>query len=360
MSEIVGLLPDFIRSSAIGVSVVFLLVALTAGVLVHGVVFMLLKRVAAKAASPWVEQGVDRARKSGRIIFPLLVITLTVPSLPLPELTLDILSHGANLLFIASIAYLLVTFVRLLRDFLLSRYDVSATDNLLARRVYTQVQVLDKVLLSVVVVATTAFMLMTFDGVRQVGVSILASAGILGIIIGLAAQKTIGTLIAGIQIAITQPIRLDDVVIVEREWGWIEEITLTYVVVRIWDQRRLVLPITYFIESPFQNWTRESSEILGTVFMYVDYSVSVEAIREELKRLVKTTDLWDGRVAGVQVTDWKANVLEVRLLVSAVDSGSAWDLRCLLREKMVEFVAREYPQSLPRVRAQLEQDTQDT
>lgn len=354
MDFITDMLPDAATWRDIAMSAGLALAAIAVGALVHTIAFAILKRVSVRARNPWFETGVERSRKPGRLIFPLLIITFLVPALPLPEGARDILGHVASLLFIASIAYLLVTLVHLLRDFLLSRYDVSATDNLSARRVYTQVQVMEKVLLSVIAVATVAFMLMTFEGVRQVGVSILASAGIVGIILGLAAQKTIGTLFAGIQIAITQPIRLDDVVIVEGEWGWIEEISLTYVVVRIWDQRRLVLPITYFIETPFENWTRTSSDILGTVFMYVDYTVPVEAIRAELERLLETTELWDGRVAGVQVTDWQANVLEVRLLVSAADSGAAWDLRCLLREKMVEFVAREYPDSLPRVRAEFE------
>ncbi len=195
---------------------------------------------------------------------------------------------------------------------------------------------------------------MTFEKIRQLGVSIMASAGVIGIIAGFAAQKSIATLFAGIQIAITQPIRLDDVVIVENEWGWIEEITLTYVVVRIWDLRRLVLPITYFIERPFQNWTRVSADILGTVFLYMDYTVPVRVIREELQKIVKGSDLWDGKVCGVQVTDATQQTVEVRALVSAVDSSKAWDLRCLVREKLLEFLQNKYPDSLPKTRVELE------
>jgi len=354
MDAITDLFPGLVAWRDVTISVGLVLAAVVFGMLIHSIAYAILGRLVRRAATPWAERIVHYSRKPNRFIFPLVVINLVVPSLQIPDRALSILSHITTLLFIASIAYLLISLIHVLRDFLLSRYDFEATDNLSARQVYTQVKVLERVLFSVVAVATIAFMLMTFDGVRQIGVSILASAGIAGIILGLAAQKSIGTLLAGVQIAITQPIRLDDVVIVEGEWGWIEEISLTYVVIRIWDQRRLVLPITYFIETPFENWTRTSSDILGTVFLYTDYKVPVEAIRAELDRLMKTTDLWDGRVAGVQVTDCKPDVLEVRLLVSASDSGKAWDLRCLLREKMVDFVQRDYPDSLPRMRAELE------
>lgn len=347
-------MPESVVVRDVAVAAAVVVAAIVAGILLHAILNGVLGRLARRASAPWALQAVERSRTPGRLIVPLLLLSVVVPALRLPERALGILTHATSLLFIASVAYLLVRLVRVLRDLLLSRYDIGATDNLSARRVYTQVEVLEKVLLSVVVVAAVAAMLMTFDGVRQVGVSILASAGVLGIILGFAAQKTIGTLFAGVQIAITQPIRLDDIVIVEGEWGAIEEITLTYVVVRIWDQRRLVLPITYFIETPFENWTRTSAEILGTVSLHLDYTVPVDAIRAELDRLLESTDLWDGRVAGVQVTGATADTLQVRLLVSASDAGKAWDLRCLIRERMVEFVRENYPESLPRVRAELE------
>jgi len=196
-------------------------------------------------------------------------------------------------------------------------------------------------------------MLMVFESVRQLGTSILASAGVLGIIVGFAAQKSIATVLAGFQIAMTQPIRLDDVVIVEGEWGRIEEITLTYVVVLIWDQRRLVVPISYFIEKPFQNWTRVSAELLGTIFLYMDYTVPLDKLRAELDRLLAETDMWDKRVKVVQVTDSKERVIEVRVLVSAADASTAWNLRCMLREKLIGYLQRNHPESLPRTRAEL-------
>ena len=200
--------------------------------------------------------------------------------------------------------------------------------------------------------ATVAAVLMTFEAVRQFGVSLLASAGVAGVIIGFAAQRSISTIVAGIQIALSQPIRVDDVLIVEGEWGWVEEITLTYVVMRIWDQRRLVVPINYFIEKPFQNWTRNSAELLGTVFIYADYGVEIDTLRAELVRLCEASPLWDRRVCQLVVTDAKETVIELRALVSAADSGKAWDLRCAVREGLVRFMQREHPQSLPRLRVE--------
>jgi small-conductance mechanosensitive channel len=200
---------------------------------------------------------------------------------------------------------------------------------------------------------------MTFEKVRQLGATLLASAGIVGIIVGIAAQKSIATLFAGIQLAITQPMRIDDVVIVENEWGRIEEITLTYVVVRIWDLRRLIVPITYFLEKPFQNWTRISADILGTVFLYVDYTVPVEAVRTELRRILESSPLWDGQVCVLQVTNATERTVELRALMSAADSSSGWGLRCEVREKLIEFIRQNYPEGLPKVRAELREPATD-
>ena len=331
-----------------------LLAAWLLGLLVHRVLFWILEGLSRRTSTAWDDRAVDYTRRPSRLLLPLLVVNLVVPSLAIPVGVLGVLQHLTKLLFIAAIAHLLIRLVILLRDLLLARHDLAAADNLRARQMHTQIRVLEKALISIVAVATAAFMLMTFDGIRQVGVSILASAGIAGIIIGLAAQKSISTLLAGVQIALTQPIRVEDVVIVEGEWGRVEDITLTYVVIRIWDLRRLIVPITYFIEKPFQNWTRTSSEILGTVFLYVDYTIPVEEIRQELRRMVEQSELWDRKVCGLQVTDCKANVLELRILVSASDASKAWDLRCHLREAMVSFVQRKYPRNLPRLRAEIE------
>jgi small-conductance mechanosensitive channel len=199
-------------------------------------------------------------------------------------------------------------------------------------------------------VLTIGFALMTFESVRQYGVSLFASAGVAGLVAGLAARPVLSNLFAGVQLAMTQPIRIDDVVIVEDEWGWIEEITSTYVVVRIWDLRRLIVPLTYFIEKPFQNWTREGAALLGSVMLYLDYAAPIDAIRAEAQRIAEASPDWDKKVVGVQVTDTKQDTIEVRILVSSPTAGQAWNLRCEVREKIIAFLQREHPEALPRRR----------
>lgn len=251
-------------------------------------------------------------------------------------------------------AWLAIRIINVTSEHLYSRFNVNVRDNLRARRVHTQITVVRRLLVFIVTVLAIGSFFLMFEQLRGLGLSLLASAGIAGVIIGFAAQKLLGNLLAGIQIALTQPIRLDDVVVVEGEWGWIEEITLTYVVVRVWDRRRLVLPISYFIEHPFQNWTRKSADILGTVYLHTDYTVPVEAVRAKLSEILASTELWDGEVGLVQVTGAGADTLELRALVSAADSPTAWDLRCLVREKLVDFIRSEYPDALPKTRAVVE------
>jgi len=289
-------------------------------------------------------------------LFPPLFLFLTLPLIDLSLSVRKPLDRMLSIWTIIGLSWLLFRLFNIIKTFILSRYELSAKDNLDARRVSTQLVVIQRVLGFVVILVAVSLILMTFEKVHQIGVSILASAGIAGIIVGFAAQRSISTLIAGIQIAITQPIRIDDVVIVENEWGRIEEITLTYVVVRIWDQRRLIVPITFFIESPFQNWTRESAEILGTVFMYVDYRAPIDELRSELERIVAETSLWDKRVAKIQVTNTTDKAIELRALVSAENSSNAWELRCTVREKLISFLQQNYPECLPMVRVELEKD----
>ncbi|PLX85690.1 MAG: mechanosensitive ion channel protein MscS [Desulfuromonas sp.] len=327
--------------------------AVAAGWVLYYFLFRVLGRFAARSDTALDNTLVRRWQGPASLLLPLLGILLVAPALRLPPGFLGIFRNLFSIALIGGIAWLLAGTVFALRDLVLIRFDMKVRDNLKARAVHTQVNVLVKVALVVIFIVAGASMLMTFEKVRQVGFSILASAGIAGIIVGFAAQRSIATLLAGIQIAATQPIRLDDVVIVEGEWGRIEEITLTYVVVRVWDLRRLVLPITYFLEKPFQNWTRVSADILGTVFLYTDYTVPVDAVREELRRIVEESDAWDGKVCGLQVTNASERSMELRCLVSAVDASLAWDLRCEVREKMLAFLQREYPESLPRVRAEL-------
>ncbi len=275
------------------------------------------------------------------------------------ETTKFIVDHISVLGIILSIAWFLILLFKVFKKRILKKYDVGSSDNLKARKVYTQYMILENIIIFIIVILAIGVALMSFESIRSVGISVLTSAGIAGIIIGLAAQKAIGTLLAGIQIAITQPIRLDDVVIVENEWGWIEEINLTYVVVRVWDKRRLVVPTTYFIEKTFQNWTRNSADILGTVFLYVDYQLPVDALRKEQTRLLKSTDLWDGKVDVLQVTNTTEKSVELRVLVSAKNSPAAWDLRVYLREKLLDFIQKNYPESLPKARISIHKDPEN-
>ncbi len=236
----------------------------------------------------------------------------------------------------------------------LRRFRLDADDNLLARKHVTQVRVLKRAGDVLIALVTTAAALMTFASVRAYGVSLFASAGAASLVVGLAARPLLTNLIAGVQIAVTQPIRLEDAVIVEGEWGWVEEITSTYVVVRLWDWRRMVLPLSYFLEKPFQNWTRETSSLIGSVFLYVDYSVPVEAVRQALTEIARASPLWDGKVVNLQVSDAKEWAVELRALVSARNAPQTWDLRCEVREKLVAFLQREYPHALPTARVALQ------
>jgi small-conductance mechanosensitive channel len=239
---------------------------------------------------------------------------------------------------------------------LLRRHDLASQDNLKARKMYTQMMVFGRLTSIAIGILAFSLILMNFEEFRRIGTGLLASVGVAGIIIGLAAQRTVGTLLAGIQLAIAQPIRLDDVLVVEGEWGRVEEITFTYVVVRIWDSRRLVLPTTYFLEKPFQNWTRVSSDLLGTVYLYLDYGIPLEELRQKLHEFLEASPHWDKRAWALQVTDCSDKAMEVRALMSAKDSGSAWELRCEIREKLLEYLRTTYPDSLPRIRLERQED----
>src|SRR5437588_9427938 len=268
-----------------------------------------------------------------RLLVPLLGIILLLPLLRLPENWTWVTQKAFGIFLIVALSVLIVRGVNAVQLALLSRHRMDAEDKLFARRIYTQVSVIRKIIVTAVVIIATGSILMLFDPVRQFGTSILASAGIAGIVLGFAAQKTLGNVLAGIQIALTQPLLIDDIVVVEGEFGQIEEITLTYVTVRTWDLRRLVLPITYFIEKPFPNWSRVSTELLGTVILYLDYQAPMGELRKELKRLVQDNPKWDKRVCGLQVTDTKEHVIEVRALISGSDPGKLGDPRCEIRPR---------------------------
>lgn len=277
------------------------------------------------------------------------VLPLAVP----PE-WLSPAQQVAWVLQVMLLAWLLVRLLRVAEDVIVSRLGVEKADNLRARRMQTQLRVIRQIAAIAVSLLALVIILMSFERLRELGTGLLASAGLAGLVIGLAAQRTLSNLIAGFLVAFTQPIRMDDVVIVEGEWGRIEEITLTYVVVAIWDRRRLIVPISHFLDRPFQNWTRTESKILGSVMLHLDYRVPVEALRHETERLVKDHPDWDGEVCGVQVVDTTPREVVVRVLISAGDSGRAWNLRCFLREALIDWLAASHPEALPHSRAMLE------
>jgi small-conductance mechanosensitive channel len=280
----------------------------------------------------------------------LIALAIALPTTPLAGETADILARLLGLVTICLLGWVALTALHIGADLYLRRFRLDLADNLLARKHVTQVRVFERVLEVVIVLVTIGFALMTFDAVRQYGVTLFASAGVAGIIAGLAARPVLSNFFAGVQLAVAQPIRIDDAVIVENESGHIEEITFSYVVVKLWDLRRMVVPLSYFIEKPFQNWTRTGGELIGTVFLYVDHTAPIETIRKKLTEIVGQSNLWNGKVASLQVSDCKETTIELRALVSADNASTLWDLRCDVREKLIDFLQREYPTALPRRR----------
>ena len=312
-----------------------------------------LVELAARGDSSWDDVALPVAGQALRFALPLVAIIVYAPVLAVSPDLQALFSRVVSILLIGTIAAILLQLVDKVAMRILARHPIDASDNLQARGVHTQVMVLKKVAVTAIVVFTAASMLMVFDSVRRFGTSILASAGVAGVILGFAAQRSIATLIAGFQIAMTQPIRLDDVVIVEGEWARVEEITLTYVVVRIWDLRRLVLPVTYFIEKPFQNWTRTSANRLGSVHIWVDYTFPVDEGRKALKDIIEGNPLWDKSFWNLQVSDATEGTIQLRILATAKDSSTEWNLRCDIRERFIAFIRDRHPESLPRARAEL-------
>lgn len=283
-------------------------------------------------------------------LLPVIVTLILLPILHIRPSAQYYTDRLLQALLIIGFAWLAIQAVRIAQDIVNRQFDIEDDNNLRARKVRTQVQFIKRLSIIAIVIIALSILLLSFESVRSIGAGLLTSAGVTGIIIGFAAQKSIANLIAGFQIAFTQPIRIDDVVIVEGEFARVEEITLTYVVLRIWDQRRLILPINYFIENSFQNWTRENSEILGTVMLYTDYQVPMDDLRKELRRLCEQSPFWDKRVCGLSMTDATDKAVQLRALVSAANAGNAWELRIFIREKLVEYLQKNYPQSLPRYR----------
>ena len=299
---------------------------------------------------------VNRLRLPLNYFLPFVFMESVLPFMRLSVIYNHYLDKIIQLLLIISFGFILIRVVKLFEDYITIHYDITKTDNLKERKVRTQIHFIRKLLILIIVLLTIGAVLLSFESLRKLGAGLLTGVGVGGIIIGFAAQKSLGNLLAGFQIALTQSIRIDDVLVVEGEWGRVEDITLTYVVLKIWDERRLILPITYFIEKPFQNWTRIGSAITGTVFIHMDYSLPLEPLRKEFIRLLENNPLWDGRIKAMQVTDAKVHTMEIRALMSARNSSDAFDLRCNIREKLIAFIQETYPESLPQHR--LRENTQ--
>jgi small-conductance mechanosensitive channel len=327
--------------------------ATIAALAVHRFVFFLLERKL-RNADHFAWLLILRKTKGPAAFAAVMVaLSLSLQLGPISGSVADVLTQLMQVAFIALFTWDAIVTTDIFGSIYLRRSRLDVEDNLLARKHVTQIRILKRAAVTIIALIGIASALMTFDQVRQLGVSLFASAGVAGLAIGLAARPLLTSLIAGVQIAMTQPIRIQDAVVIEGEFGTIEEITSTYVVVQLWDWRRMILPLNYFIERPFQNWTREKSSIIGAVIIYVDYSADVGAIRRKLEEIVKTTTLWDGRVVNLQVTDVTEMSIQLRALASARTPAAAWDLRCLVREALIGFVSRELTSSLPRSRRQI-------
>lgn len=326
--------------------------AIAAALIVHALLWALFKRFISER-HPFLHAIVARTQAISRFALVMIAFSLVVPVAPFSPRVADIANRFLLAAFIVFVGWLATVAINLAVDRHIGRFKLDVADNLLARKAVTQMRLLKRAIDSVLIILTIAFALMSFDSVRQFGVSLFASAGIAGIAVGFAARPLLENLAAGVQLAITQPIRLGDVLIVEGEYGTVEEITSTYVVLKLWDWRRLVVPLSYFFTKPFQNWTRTSASLIGSVMIYVDYTVPVDQVRRQLEAVVKQSKLWDGQVVNLQVNDARDNVIELRALVSARDSPTVADLRAEVREKLIAYLQQELPWALPTARQRL-------
>ena len=327
------------------------LLTVLAALLVHALAHRAALRVTRRA--PDLHEILGRTRRQTRLAAVLLGLSVVLPQARFAPFWGDLFGHLSLILFIAFLGWTAMTLISYVSERITRGLVIDTADNLRARKLTTQMRVLRRTANTVVFLIALGAILLTFEGVREYGVSIFASAGAAGLVVGLAARPVLANLIAGIQIALTQPIKIEDVVIVEGEWGWVEEIDATYVVVRLWDWRRMIVPLSYFIETPFQNWTRESAAIIGAVTWEVDYTVPVDAVRARLDEVVRAHRLWDGRVVNLQVTETGRETVTLRGLMSARTSPEAWDLRCDVREAVLAWLQAEYPKALPRQRGEI-------
>ena len=343
IEAVIPVLPDWVMPVAVVVAFFFL------GLLVFRLVYAILDRAVAGKDLFW-RSLVARTRRPLRLGLVVAALSIGVPVAPLgPEQT-DFGQHALLIAFIVLVGWTLHTALHIWTTVHLRKFTLDSDDNCLARKHVTQSRIMVRLAGWVIVIVATAAILMTFEGVRQWGVSLLAAGGAAGIVVGFAFQPVLKNLIAGIQLAVTQPIRIDDAVIVEGEWGWVEEITGTYVVIKIWDWRRLVVPLSYFIEQPFQNWTRDSSSLIGGVLLYLDHCADIKRLRAKTEEVCRNSALWDGNVCHVQVNDFRERVMEVRVLASARNAPRTYDLRCEIREELITWIQQEMPEALPRTR----------
>lgn len=292
---------------------------------------------------------------SGPVAFllPLFLFNNFIPLLQMNQVIKNRIITATEICLIICFAWLLMRFIKVAQDIIHYKVNINTTHNLRQRQIITQLIYIRRVVNAVIIIITIGAVLLTFDTMRKIGTGLLTGVGIGGIIIGFAAQRSLANLLAGFQIAFSQPIRIDDEVIVENEFGKVEELTLTYVVVRIWDNRRMILPINYFIEKPFQNWTRKTADIIGTVYLYTDYSIPVDWVRSEFMKILEANPLWDKQSAGLVVTDLKADVMEIRASMSSRTSGNSFDLRCFVREELIKRINENYPQGLSKTRVEV-------
>lgn len=295
-----------------------------------------------------------RMGKPFSYLLPLLAFNFLLPLMRIQSRYYPGLDKAVGICLTIAFSFVLIGVVKIFEDYAYHSFDITKADNLKERKIRTQLQFIRRLAIGLIIILAACIILLSFNNLRKLGASLLAGVGVGGIIIGFAAQKSLGNLLAGFQLAFTQPLRIDDVLVVEGEWGRVEEITLTYVVVSIWDQRRLILPINYFIEKPFQNWTRSSAEMLGTAFFYLDYTIPVDQLRTEFERLLSLSPLWDKRAKALQVTNTSEHTIEVRALMSSSNSGNAFDLRCYIRENLIKYIREHFPGSLPKTRAYFE------
>jgi small-conductance mechanosensitive channel len=343
LRDYVAWAPDWLVSAAM------LALAALVALAVHSIVIRLILRVM-RERHPNLRSFLAGTKRITRLALVILALFIVLPAAPLDFNVESIIAKVLLVATIALVGWAAITVVDMSANLYLMRFGQDVTDDLLARKHVTQVRVLTRTVDTVLIIATVGGALMSFDSVRHYGVSLFASAGVAGIVAGLAARPLLSNLLAGVQIAMTQPIRINDSVLIENEFGRIEEITSTYVVIRLWDRRTLIVPLAYFIEKPFQNWTRESSSLMGVVTLHVDYTVPVERLREKAIEIVKASPLWDGQQVKLQVVEARETTLELRVIVSARSAGDAFDLRCELREKLIDFLHRELPSALPRTR----------